>query len=144
MTGREARPGQALPILRALAACVAREIPLRLRDETAAGQTQLRLAIEVDRQEFYRVFPMIRNRGPVDRGRLFDRSVGPGEPAEINRDAAAEFGQTIELCAEAGHDVRIDWPPAGRPSDIAPEHEVLTFTVRVPASAFYALRPHQF
>ncbi len=57
---REARPGERLPILRALATCVARDVPLRIWDESRAGC--LRLVVEGDRAEFYRALRVLLDR----------------------------------------------------------------------------------
>jgi len=45
---REARPGERVPILGALAACIARDVPLHIWDESRAACP--RLVIEVDDQ----------------------------------------------------------------------------------------------
>lgn len=139
---RETLPGERLPILRALATCIARDVPLRIWDESRAAC--LRLILEVDRDQFYRALRMLLDRGAVDTARLFERHRGPGIPEEIARDRVGEFAQTLTLCAEAGYEVTIKEPAPGRPTEVAPADHVLEFTVRVNAEAYYGMRPHQF
>lgn len=146
--GREALAGERVPILRALAACLARGVEVRIRDEShmrpLPGAEGLKLTVEVDRDEFYRSLGKLLAGGALDTARLFERRRGPGEVAEIQRDGAVEFAFTLMLVAQAGYSVVVEHPEPGRPSSMAPEDWVLSFKVQVPAEAFFSLRPHQF
>ena len=145
---RESLPGEQVPILRALAACIAREVPVRILDESPwrprDGSDRLRLVVEVNRDAFYRSLKGLLDTGAVSTARLFARAHGPGVVEEIQRDGAVDFALTLMLVAQAGYSVVIHHPAPGRPSGVAPEDWVMAFTVNVPAEAFYSMRPHQF
>lgn len=96
MSARDVNPDERVPVLRALATCIARDVEVRLRDETPAAAKRLRLTVEVDREAFYRALAALLQTGAVNTARLFGRALGPGEPAEIHRDQVVEFGQTLE------------------------------------------------
>ena len=146
---RYAESAEVIAILRALAVLNERTLGgVRISEPSrrvfVPGSTLMHLNVECERDEFWRIVAGLRQLGAIHTERLFQKHRGPGEVENIAQDSALEFFDTVARCVEAGHRVEIVRPHPHDPREGEGEAEVLTFTVRVPAQAFYGLRPHQF